>query len=100
MALDGDGIIGYLVDANTSFLITTDPAVLSGFGEPQATGALTNSSLTGGYAGVATDPTAFVAALERVFGIRALSAQDPAGAQTIELVGSPRPVPGQASTSR
>jgi len=59
MTLNGDGVIGYLVDANTGFLITTDPAVLSGFGEPQATGALTNSSVTGPYAGVATDPTAF-----------------------------------------
>src|SRR5438046_423442 len=59
MALNGDGIIGYLVSANEGFLITTDPAVLSGFGEPQAAGALTNSAVAGGYAGVATDPTAF-----------------------------------------
>jgi transmembrane sensor len=34
-----------------------------------------------------TDPKAFVAALERVFGIRALSVQDTAGAQTIALIG-------------
>ena len=59
MTLNGDGIIGYLVGANEGFLITIDPAVLSGFGEPQAAGALTNSAVAGGYAGVATDPTAF-----------------------------------------
>lgn len=35
----------------------------------------------------ATDPKAFVAALERVFGIRALSVQDTAGAQIITLIG-------------
>jgi len=35
----------------------------------------------------ATDPKAFVAALERVFGIRALSIQDTAGAQIISLMG-------------
>jgi len=34
-----------------------------------------------------TDPKAFVAALERVFGIRALSDQDAAGGQTIRLIG-------------
>jgi len=34
-----------------------------------------------------TDPKAFVAALERVFGIRALSSQDSAGPQTIRLIG-------------
>jgi hypothetical protein len=59
MALDGDGVVGYLVGANTGFLFSTDPTVLLGFGEPQAAGALTNSSVTGPYAGVATDPTAF-----------------------------------------
>lgn len=35
----------------------------------------------------ATDPKAFVAALERVFGIRALASQDTAGPQTIRLIG-------------
>lgn len=38
----------------------------------------------------ATDPNAFVAALERVFGIRALSAQDTAGTQTIRLLPTSR----------
>lgn len=41
----------------------------------------------------ATDPKAFVAALERVFGIRALSAQDTAGPQTISLIGPRSPTP-------
>jgi transmembrane sensor len=47
-----------------------------------------------------TDPKAFVAALERVFGIRALSVQDSAGVQTIRLIGPGTPAPGQPSTSR
>ena len=59
MTLNGDGLVEYLTGANEGFLISTDPAVLFGFGEPQAAGALTNGSVTGGYAGVATDPTAF-----------------------------------------
>ena len=59
MALNGDGLVEYLTGANEGFLISTDPAVLFGFGEPQAAGALTNGSVTGGYVGVATDPTAF-----------------------------------------
>jgi transmembrane sensor len=46
----------------------------------------------------ATDPKAFVAALERVFGIRALSVQDSAGAQTIQLIGPA--APGPLPTSR
>jgi transmembrane sensor len=48
----------------------------------------------------ATDPKAFVAALERVFGIRALSVQDTAGAQTIRLFGPRSMAPGLAPTSR
>ena len=48
----------------------------------------------------ATDPKAFVAALERVFGIRALSAQDAAGAQIIELIGPRSVTPPSAPTSR
>jgi len=59
MALNGDGVVGYLVDANEGFLFSTDPTVLLGFGEPQTAGALTNSSVTGSYASVATHPTAF-----------------------------------------
>ena len=47
------------------------------------------ASLRVGGSFAATDPKAFVAALERVFGIRALSAQDPAGSQTINLIGPP-----------
>jgi transmembrane sensor len=51
----------------------------------------------------ATDPKAFVAALERVFGVRALSAQDTAGPQTIRLIrpGSPadRPAPTSPPTT-
>ena len=59
MTLNGDGVVGYLVDTNEAFLFSTDPTVLLGFGEPQTAGALTNSSVAGPYAGVATDPTAF-----------------------------------------
>ncbi|HEY6922140.1 MAG TPA: FecR domain-containing protein [Steroidobacteraceae bacterium] len=48
----------------------------------------------------ATDPKAFVAALERVFGIRALSAQAFAGPEIISLFGPRSLTPGQAATSR
>jgi len=49
------------------------------------------ASLRVGGSFAATDPNAFVAALERVFGIRALSAQDTAGPPTIRLIGAKEP---------
>jgi hypothetical protein len=59
MNLGSDGVVAYLVDQNHVFLFSTDTSVLSGFGEPQATGSLTNSAVNGTYAGVADSPDTF-----------------------------------------
>jgi hypothetical protein len=52
----GNGAIAYLANKNEAFLIGNDGSVLFGFGEPQAVGPLSNSSVLGGYAGLATNP--------------------------------------------
>jgi hypothetical protein len=52
----GNGAIAYLVNQNQAFLIGNDGSVLFGFGEPQAAGPLANTSVSGGYAGLATNP--------------------------------------------
>jgi hypothetical protein len=52
----GHGVIAYLVNQNQAFLTGNDGNVLFGFGEPQAAGPLANSSISGGYAGLATNP--------------------------------------------
>jgi hypothetical protein len=59
MNLGSDGVVAYLVDRNHAFLFSTDTSVLSGFGEPQATAPLTNSALSGTYAGLADSPVTF-----------------------------------------
>jgi hypothetical protein len=51
-----DYVVAYMVSSNQAFFIVPDSTVLSGFGEPQATGALTNSAVMGRYAGSATAP--------------------------------------------
>jgi hypothetical protein len=57
----GHGVIAYLVNQNQAFLMGNDGNVLFGFGEPQ-TGPppgiqpLDNSWVSGGYAGLATNP--------------------------------------------
>jgi hypothetical protein len=58
----GNGATAYLLNKNQAFLIGNDGSVLFGFGEPQAAGdvpgfqPLSNSSVSGGYAGLATNP--------------------------------------------
>ncbi len=49
--------VTYLVSSNEAFYILPDPCVSFGFGEPQAAGTLTNSAITGKYAGSMTIPT-------------------------------------------
>jgi Domain of unknown function (DUF4082) len=56
MTLGSDSVIAYLVDLNNAFLFGTDSSVLSGFGEAQAAGPLTNTAVKGTYAGVASSP--------------------------------------------
>src|SRR5712664_1505913 len=55
----GFSLVAYLMNSNQIFLFVSDPNVLFGFGEPQATGSFSNSSLKGTYAGYATNPAAF-----------------------------------------
>src|SRR5882762_981138 len=43
--------VAYVVNSNQAFILGTDSSVLFGFGEPQAAGPLSNSSVMGTYAG-------------------------------------------------
>src|SRR5258708_7574626 len=54
--LGGAYIAAYLVSSNQAFFIVPDSSVLFGFGEPQAAGSFTNSSVSGKYAGSTTTP--------------------------------------------
>ena len=56
-------VVAYLVSTNEAFYLVPDAAVSFGFGEPQAAGALTNSSVSGTYAGA----TAASATLNGIF---------------------------------
>jgi hypothetical protein len=47
----------YLVSSNQAFFIVPDACVSFGFGEPQASGTLTNSAIAGKYAGSTAIPT-------------------------------------------
>jgi hypothetical protein len=51
-----DYVAAYMVSSNQAFFIVPDSTVLFGSGEPQAAGPLTNSSVTGTYAGSTTVP--------------------------------------------
>ena len=56
--LGGAYLAAYLTGSNQAFFIVPDGSVLFGFGEAQATGPLTDSAITGRYAGSATTPAA------------------------------------------
>ncbi len=49
-------VAAYVVDSNEAFFIVPDSTVLFGFGQPQALGAFSNSSVQGVYAGSTTNP--------------------------------------------
>jgi hypothetical protein len=49
-------VVAYLVSSNQAIFIAPDSSVLFGFGEPQAPGSLTNSTVNGRYAGATTNP--------------------------------------------
>jgi len=57
--IGGYSLVAYLVNLNQIFLFVSDSNVLFGFGEPQAAGSFTNSTLKGTYAGFATNPVDF-----------------------------------------
>jgi hypothetical protein len=54
--LGGSYLVAYLVSSNQAFFVVPDSSVLFGFGDPQAAGPLTNTALSGTYAGLATAP--------------------------------------------
>jgi hypothetical protein len=49
-------LVAYLVSANQAFFVVPDGSVLFGFGDPQAATLLTNSAVSGTYAGLTTVP--------------------------------------------
>jgi len=59
ITVGGFNLVAYLVNLNQIFLFVSDSNVLFGFGEPQAAGSFTNTTLKGMYAGFATNPAAF-----------------------------------------
>ena len=59
ITIGGNFLVAYLVSSNQAFLFDSDANVLFGFGEPQAAGSFTTSSLKGTYAGFATNPVDF-----------------------------------------
>jgi len=59
ITVGGNGLVGYLVGLNQTFLLVSDSNVLFGFGEPQAAGSFTNSAVKGAYAGFTTTPATF-----------------------------------------
>lgn len=54
--LGGSYLVAYLVSSNQAFFVVPDSSVLFGFSDPQSATPLTNSSLSGAYAGLATVP--------------------------------------------
>src|SRR2546425_4097410 len=59
ITVGGFSLAAYLVNLNQIFFFVSDSNVLFGFGEPQAAGSFTNSTLKGTYAGFATNPVDF-----------------------------------------
>jgi hypothetical protein len=96
MTLGGFSLVAYVVNLNQIFLFVSDGNVLFGFGEPQATGSFSNSSLNGTYAGYATNPASF--AVTVFSGEFAADGATPTGNMTgTEDIGAPTgPVSGQA----
>ena len=63
MTLGGNALVAYLTNTNQAFLFVSDGNVLFGAGEPQTAGPFTNSAVKGTYAGSATNPVSFGAAV-------------------------------------
>jgi hypothetical protein len=49
-------LVAYLVNSNQAFFVVPDSSVLFGLGDPQSATPLTNSALSGAYAGLANVP--------------------------------------------
>jgi hypothetical protein len=59
----GNGAVAYLFNQNQAFVLGNDASVLFGFGEPQAAGPLANTSVSGSYTGLATNPATSAATI-------------------------------------
>src|SRR5437016_5512924 len=59
ITVGGFSLFAYLLNLNQIFLFVSDSNVFFGFGEPQAAGSFTNSTLKGAYAGFASNPAAY-----------------------------------------
>ena len=59
ITVGGLNLVAYLVNLNQILLFVSDANVFFGFGEPQAAGSFTNSTLKGTYAGFASNPAAY-----------------------------------------
>jgi hypothetical protein len=96
ITVGGFSLAAYLVNLNQIFLFVSDSNVLFGFGEPQAAGSFTNSTLKGTYAGFATNPVDFGVAV--FSGEFSADGTTPTGNITgIEDIGAPSgPNPGVA----
>src|SRR6266403_2186132 len=96
ITVGGFSLAAYLVNLNQIFLFVSDSNVLFGFGEPQAAGSFTNSTLKGTYAGFATNPVDFGVVV--FSGEFSADGTTPTGNITgIEDIGSPSgPNPGVA----
>src|SRR5882672_8826613 len=96
ITIGGYSLVAYLVNSNEIFLFVSDSNVLFGYGEPQAAGPFTNSTLKGTYAGYATNPVDFGVAV--FSGEFSADGTTPTGNITgIEDIGAPSgPNPGVA----
>ncbi len=54
--LGGSYLVAYLVSSNQAFFVVPDNSVLFGFGDPQTATPLTNTAVSGTYAGLTTVP--------------------------------------------
>jgi hypothetical protein len=59
ITLGGFNLVAYLIDLNQMFLFVSDSNVLFGMGEPQTATSFMNGSLSGPFAGFATNPVSF-----------------------------------------
>jgi hypothetical protein len=96
ITIGGFNLVAYLANLNQIFLFVSDPNVLFGFGEPQATGPLTNTAVTGTYAGLASTPADF--AVTVFSGEFTANGASPNGnlAGTVDIGDASGPISGQA----
>ena len=93
ITLGGFNLVAYLIDLNQMFLFVSGADVVFGIGEPQTATSFTNSSLSGPYAGFATNPVSFgVTVFSGEFAANGASPTGTmTGAEDISTSGGPNP---------